>query len=162
MPRAPRAAQTVVSEGPAPEIKEVEVTPAPSRAELEKQIAELQAKIDATKGAVEVAPLEEVTEPKTATPVPADYLAVVKEVLNDKFRVEIEYSSNTPNFGFSILVPQTYSNAPKPHWDMFKEDRRTRVIENGKGLNGVKEWAERVYNNFDNETKARITSDRNH
>ncbi len=157
---APVVSEATVTEGPMPEIKEVTVKPAPSRTELEAQIAKLQAQLAEKKEAVEVAPLEEVTAPKNETPIPADYQTAVKDGLNSQFRVEIEYSSNTPFFGFSILVPKTYSNAPKPHWDMYNEDRRTRMISNAEGLQGVKQWVERVYNNFDNETKARITSDR--
>lgn len=159
-PTAADFSQTTVTEGPLPEIKEVTVRAGKTRAELEAEIAKLQAQIADKKEAVEVAPLEEVTAPKNENPVPSDYSAAVREGLNSQFNVEIEYSSNTPFFGFSILVPKTYSNAPKPHWDMYKEDRRTRMISNAEGLQGVKLWVERVYNNFDNETKARITSDR--
>ncbi len=156
---APKS-EAIVSDGPMPELKEVIVKPAPTRTELEEQIAKLQAQLADKKEAVEVAPLEEVTAPKNETPVPSDYLEAVNLGLNSQFRVEMEYSSNSPMFGFSVLVPKTYSNAPKPHWDMYGEDRRTRMISNAEGLQGVKQWVERVYNNFDNETKARITSDR--
>lgn len=131
-----------------------------NRAELEAQIAELKAQLASKTEAVEVAPVEEVKEPTVQAPIPSDFLECVKTSLNNKFGVEIEYSSNTPNFGFSILVPKEYSNAGKPHWEMYGEDRRTRMISNAEGLQGVKQWVERVYNNFDTETKARITIDR--
>lgn len=99
-------------------------------------------------------------KPKSDIPVPAEWKEAVKSVLNERFQVEVDYNADTPTFAFSILVPQEYSNAGKNHWELYKEDRRTRVINNSDGASGVKQWVEKVYNNFDNETKAKITSDR--
>lgn len=133
-----------------------------SKAELEAEIAELRAKLETKEEAVEVLPVEEPAKPAaSAIPVPSEWQEAVETILNKKFKVEVDYSSDSPTFGFSILVPQEYSNAPKPHWETYHEDRRTRVINNADGVGGVKQWVERVYNNFDNETKAKITSDRN-
>lgn len=164
-PRKPAIAntETVVTDGPLPEIKEATITPPLTRVQIEEQIANLQKQLGVSEEALIVAPVEEVKAPEpNGVPIPADYQTAVNDGLNAKFRVEIEYSSNSPFFGFSVLVPKEYSNAGKPHWDMYGEDRRTRVISNAEGLQGVKQWTERVYNNFDNETKARITSDRQH
>ena len=131
-----------------------------TKAELEAELALLKEQLTQKQVQVEVAPVEEVTE-TTKLPVPKEWQEAVDTILNKKFTVEVEYSADTPTFGFSILVPKEYSNATKPHWDTFHEDRRTRVVENAQGVAGVKQWVERVYNNFDNETKAKITSDRN-
>ena len=137
-----------------------------NRAALEQEVEALKAQLAEKTEAVEVAPVEIPAEaapeaPKNAMPVPTDWEDAVHSILNKKFTVEVDYNADTPTFGFSILVPKEYSNASKPHWDTYHEDRRTRVIDNAQGAGGVKQWVERVYNNFDNETKAKITSDRN-
>lgn len=136
-----------------------------TKAQLEAEIAELKAKLEAKpevspEKPEETVPVEE-KKPENTIPVPSEWTEAVHTVLNKKFGVEVDYSSDSPTFGLSILVPQEYSNASKPHWDTYHEDRRTRVINNADGVGGVKQWVERVYNNFDNETKAKITSDRN-
>lgn len=104
-----------------------------------------------------------ITPPVTAQsqyPIPIEYREIVDTLLNKRFGIEINYMSDTSSFEFSILVPRDYSNAAKPHWETYKEDRRSRVIINALGANGVREWTTLVYNNFDMETKARITHDR--
>lgn len=125
-----------------------------TKAELEKELEELKAKLDTPP---ETPPEENVTQAH----IPQQYLDAVHTILNKRFGVEMEYQPDTPNFGFSILVPKEYSNAGEPHWAMFHEDRRTRVINNSEGSAGVKLWVEKVYNNFDMETRTRITADRN-
>lgn len=133
-----------------------------TKAELEAQVAELTAKLAEKKEEVEIAPTEAPAPLNVSTfPVPSEWTENVHAVLNKKFTVEVDYNSDTPTFGFSILVPREYSNASKNHWEMYGEDRRTRVINNADGVGGVKQWVEKVYNNFDNETRAKITSDRN-
>lgn len=135
----------------------------PTTAELHAQILELQAQLSEKKTVAEVLPQEEVKAPvEDKMPVPASFTDAVNTILNNKFTVEIEYSSNTPNFGFSIIVPKEYSNAGKPHWDMYKEDRRTKMISNAEGVEGVKIWVQKVYDNFDMETKSKIAADRSH
>lgn len=140
--------------------------PYKNREALLKEIEELKAAQAAPQEPVSAQIPEEPVEvvapvPTNEIPVPADWNEAVKTILNDKFKVEVDYSADSPTFGFSILVPQEYSNASKPHWETYHEDRRTRVINNADGVGGVKQWVERVYNNFDQETKAKITSDRN-
>ena len=134
-----------------------------TKAELEAELATLKEQLAQKQEQVEVAPVEAVVETKSeqGIPVPREWREAVDTILNKKFGVEVDYNADTPTFGFSILVPKEYSNASKPHWETFHEDRRTRVIENAQGAGGVKQWVERVYNNFDNETKAKLTSDRN-
>lgn len=93
-------------------------------------------------------------------PVPQEYRLIVENTLNKRFGVEINYVGDIASFEFSILVPREYSNAAKPHWDTYKEDRRSKVIANALGINGVREWASKVYENFPNETKSQIVFDR--
>lgn len=94
------------------------------------------------------------------TPIPLEFREIVEHTLNKQFNVEVTYMHDAAAFEFSILVPEKYSNAGKPHWQTYKEDRRSKVILNALGSNGVREWASKVYENFDAETKARITFDR--
>lgn len=98
--------------------------------------------------------------PSSLFPIPAEFREVVDTVLNKKFDIQIEYLSDSAAFLFSILVPKEYSNASPAHWQSMHEDRRTRTILNALGANGVREWATKVYENFDPETKSRITFDR--
>jgi hypothetical protein len=99
-------------------------------------------------------------ETKVAQLVPHDYLELVRTILNPKFQVELDFSTDTAEFLFSVLVPEEYSNAGKPHWDMYHEDRRTRKISNALGVNGVREWVQKIYESFDMEIRSRITQDR--
>ena len=93
-------------------------------------------------------------------PIPVEYRNIVDTVLNKKFEVDLDYSGDSASFNFSILVPKEYSNAGLPHWETYHEDRRTKVIVNALGVNGVRDWATQVYENFNPETKSRITFDR--
>ena len=93
-------------------------------------------------------------------PIPAEYVEVVHTVLNKNFGINIEYASDAPQFTFDILVPEKYSNAGKPHWETYKEDRRSKVILNALGITGVREWAQKVYDNLTPEVKAQINIDR--
>lgn len=107
------------------------------------------------------APVAEPLEVKTDKfPVPQEYRLMVETILNKKFDVEIDYIGDIASFQLAILVPRQYSNAAQPHWDTFKEDRRAKVIANALGMNGVREWATKVYENFPNETKSQIVFDR--
>lgn len=93
-------------------------------------------------------------------PVPYEYQELVNTLLNKHFSIEINYLPDAASFEFSILVPQKYSNASASHWATYKEDRRTKVIQNVLGANGVREWVLKVYENFPTETKSAITYDR--
>lgn len=98
--------------------------------------------------------------PPSDTYIPPDYQYIVDTVLNNRFGIQLKYHTDAPQFDFDILVPQDYSNSGKPHWETYKEDRRSKVILNALGVNGVRDWATQVYTNFDPETKARISADR--
>lgn len=93
-------------------------------------------------------------------PIPVEYQEIVDTLLNKKFKVDIGYLADAAAFSFSILVPREYSNASQSHWDTYKEDKRTKVIQNAYGANGVREWVLHVYENFPPEIKSAITFDR--
>lgn len=93
-------------------------------------------------------------------PIPLEYREVIDLILNKKFGIEITYMGDVAAFDLSIMVPREYSNAGEPHWQTNRQDRRSKVIQNAYGSNGVREWAQKVYDNFSNETKAKITFDR--
>jgi hypothetical protein len=80
--------------------------------------------------------------------------------LNKKFDIQINYMPDTSAFELAVLVPQEYSNAGKPHWEMYHEDRRSKVIENALGITGVREWMTQIYENFGPETKSKIAFER--
>lgn len=132
---------------------------------LAEAVASLSAQVDALTKQLETAP-PRVPAPKppvdvkSDVPIPTDYRNLVDTILNTRFGIEIKSAWDAPAFDLSILVPQDYSNAGKPHWETYKEDRRSRVILSALGLNGVREWVQKVYDNFDTETKTRITMDR--
>lgn len=98
--------------------------------------------------------------PLSGVPVPLEFVETVNTVLNRKFGIDIKYMADSASFEFSVLVPQIYSNASKSHWDTYHEDRRSRVIENALGVNGVRDWCAKVYDNFNPEIKAAITAGR--
>ena len=93
-------------------------------------------------------------------PVPTEYQELVNTMLNKNFEVQINYQPDTAAFEFAILVPKNYSNAGDAHWNTYKEDRRSKVIDNAFGANGVRNWVQKIYDNFNDETKSRITYDR--
>lgn len=99
-------------------------------------------------------------EMKQGFPVPYEYQELVNTLLNKHFQIEINYLPDAASFEFAILVPKNYSNAPESHWETYKEDRRSKVIQNAYGANGVREWVLQVYNNFNEETRSAITFDR--
>ena len=93
-------------------------------------------------------------------PIPFEYTEIVHTILNKKFGVDIKYQSEAAAFEFAILVPKEYSNAGEPHWQTYGEDRRSKVIQNAYGANGVREWVVHVYENFNPEVRSKITYDR--
>lgn len=100
------------------------------------------------------------TKEASQVPVPMEYQKLVEEILNSAFGVEVRPKSDAPAFDFVIRVPRKYSNAPPGHWDMYKCDERVKMLAYSDGLLGVKDWCERVFNNFNQETKTIIVNDR--
>lgn len=128
--------------------------------ELDGKLTVLTTKLDKPEPVVLSRAIPAAATSTSAIPIPSDYRQTVDTILNQSFGIEIRASTYIPGFDFSIMVPQAYSNAGKPHWETYKEDRRSRVILSALGLNGVREWTQKVYDNFDTETKTRITMDR--
>lgn len=93
-------------------------------------------------------------------PIPYEFQELKNTVLNKEFGIEIDYIPDQVAMHFHILVPKKYSNAGAPHWETYKEDRRSQVIANALGANGVRSWMEQVYNNFSEATKSLIMYDR--
>lgn len=137
--------------------------------EVLKTLQAVQSRLDALEkpGSREL-PVMPVTEtiPERATltesefPVPFEYRETVETILNKEFGIDIEYQTDTSAFVFTIQVPQKYSNAGAPHWETYKEDNRSKVIPNALGLNGVREWTQKVYENLTPEVKAMIAANR--
>lgn len=78
---------------------------------------------------------------QVASPVLSFFTAVPKElldtaigILGDKFQFECEACTDRPAFTFTVIVPAEYSKLKT------EPDRRTKVIENSLGANGVREW----------------------
>ena len=93
-------------------------------------------------------------------PIPLEYTELVRSLLNQHFGVEIKYLPDQVAFEFAILVPKNYSNAGDSHWATYHEDKRSKVIQNAYGANGVREYVLQVYENFPPEIKSMITYDR--
>jgi hypothetical protein len=146
-----------------PKKQEVETNPLEKIvADLEQKIKDLNAKVEELSKPQEV--IEQVKPAQAFTPqypVPSEYREVVDTVLNKEFGVDIEYLSDRPEFQFSILVPDKYSNTSPSYRDLMGLDRRAKVITNAQGLNGVKEYVDKVWNNFDQDTKTKISINRN-
>ena len=109
---------------------------------------------------VELPELVKEVRQESKFPVPYEFEELKNTLLNKNFSLEIEYLPDQAAMSFSILVPKKYSNAGENHWITYKEDRRSKVISNALGANGVRQWCEQVYNNFNESTKSAITYDR--
>ena len=107
-------------------------------------------------------PLEEspVQTSKQEFPIPQEYRETINQTLNKNFGIDVKAMSDSPAFMLTIIVPKKYSNMTKDEWDVKGADLRSRVINYAEGTNGVKLWAEQVFNNFAPEIKAQIVADR--
>ena len=107
-------------------------------------------------------PLEEpsVQTQEQKFPIPQEYREIVDQTLNRHFGIEVKAFSDQPAFMFTIVVPKKYSNLTEEEYQMKGADLRSRVINFAEGANGVKLWADKVFNNFVPELKAQIISDR--
>ena len=115
-------------------------------------------KLNTTQATASVA--EALTSSATSNPIPLEYRQIVDDVLNKSFGVEINPRSDLPAFEFVVKVPKKYSNAPNSHWEMYKSDNRPRVISYSDGLLGVRQWCEKVFDNFNQDTRTIIVNDR--
>lgn len=105
---------------------------------------------------------QEAVLPTNAMPIPPEYREVVNTLLNKKFGVEIEGVSDMPAFRLVIVVPSEYSTAtPDQLASIGGRDIRPFVVDYAMGINGVREWVERVWSSFSPDVQARISTDRN-
>lgn len=96
----------------------------------------------------------------TGAPVPREYREIVNTILNKSFSIAIEYRPDA--FDFTVIVPEQYSNIPekdKRLTENFK-DWRSKVIPYHLGVQGVTDWVNLIYKNFNSETRAKIMADR--
>jgi hypothetical protein len=91
-------------------------------------------------------------------PVPQEYKDIVNSVLNKYFGIEIVYTA--AGFIFTVIVPEKYSTLTDKEKEIIKQDRRSKLIPNFEGVNGVKMWVDLIYSSFSMEYKALITQDK--
>jgi hypothetical protein len=101
-------------------------------------------------------PVEKINE----FPVPQEYREIVDQTLNRHFGVDLKMTPGDMSFMLTIIVPKKYSNMTEGEWAMKGADLRSRVITYAEGTNGVKMWADKVFDNFASEMKAQIIADR--
>lgn len=111
-----------------------------------------------TSSQTNIAIVQTVETPKY--PIPVEFREATDLILNKKFEIEIDYLPDVASFQFSVLVPREYSNAGNFHWETHKEDRRSKIIENAMGINGVREWSMKIYENLSSEIRSKIFYDR--
>lgn len=93
-------------------------------------------------------------------PIPNEYRSLVDSILNKDFGIQVNAMSDTPAFQFIIIVPEKYSSMTPAYKEMYKADLRLKTISYAEGLNGVREWTEKVFNNFNPDMKAMIVANR--
>lgn len=74
------------------------------------------------------------------TQVPVSLRKAAEEILGPKFSFECQACPDRPAFAFTVIVPQEYSKVEG-------QDRRTRIIDNALGANGVRDWCLKVKQN---------------
>lgn len=84
--------------------------------------------------------------------IPRDMEEAARKVLADPlFKFECEALSDQPSFAFTVVVPKHLTDV------VDQEDRRTRIIQNVVGVNGVVDWCELVKQNILKHLKKQIT-----
>lgn len=102
-------------------------------------------------------PLETIGEPAPSNyPIPQEYREIIETTLNKEFGIELVPISDRPAFQLSIIVPDSYSNSTAEYRKMYGGDKRTKTIDFSQGVNGVREWAEKVYNNLSQDARTKI------
>ena len=86
------------------------------------------------------------------SPVPPKWRAIVDEVLGTDFGVNIVYPDQGSGFLFKIIVPLNKSNATKDYLELYKTDIRTKAVSYQDGIEGVKQFCERVKKNLQRNT----------
>ena len=157
----------------------------PTNKELEQQLGELNAKLDAAlasqnqssgterelphgnvtaelaKGEDQEAKLSDnflLAFGRASDPVPSHFRGIVDQVLNKSFDIHLDGVGG--GFKFSLIVPNRYSSLnAEQRRQSFGFDVRSRVIDTAEGENGVKSWCETVLNSFNPEMRALIVND---
>lgn len=93
-----------------------------------------------------------VAEKPDQSPVPPKWRAIVDEVLGTDFGINVVYPDQGSGFLFKIIVPKEKSNAAKDYLEMYKVDIRTKAISYQDGIEGVKQFCERVKKNLQKNT----------
>ena len=136
----------------------------PTLNDVLKIVKELTLEVQELKRVKEVKEVEKVVEPvkeaEQKYPIPQEYREIIDQTLNKHFGIEIKPMSDSPSFLFTIVVPKKYSNLSKDEFEMRGADLRTRVVTYAEGINGIKLWADKVFDNFVPELKAQIIADR--
>lgn len=106
------------------------------------------------------APTPVVDSPASA-PVPLDWRNLVNETLNRHFSLEVYPRTDLPQYELKIIVPKKYSALSDEQLrNLGGRDERVKVIEFSAGANGVRTYAELVFNSFNPEVKSMIVADR--
>lgn len=128
-------------------------------AELEEKLNRVLEKLEKP---VETPPVTTFPEPApvAGAPVPVDFREIVDQVLNKHFGVRINPRPDSPQFEFVVVVPEKYSHLTPAEKKLMHEDLRTKVMGYADGPAGVREWAQKVYESFNQEIKAQIVADR--
>lgn len=82
------------------------------------------------------------TTPSFLTAIPSELLSVAQEVLGEKFTFECVPAKDKPFFDFVVIVPPEYSKLP-----VGIQDRRSRLVPNSAGPEGVRDWCLKVKEN---------------
>ena len=144
-----------------------------SKSPLWSTIDKIKERLDAIEAAIEakfntpnVLPTNVLPSiPQTQTvprdfPIPPDYVEAVDFTLNKSFSIKLEPFKDSPSFLFTIVVPPRYSTLTPAQREMNVEDIRPKVITYAEGTIGVREWAERVFKNFNLDMQKLIIEDR--
>ena len=97
---------------------------------------------------------------ETIIPVPLEYRHVVDAGLNKSFGIEIEPLFDRPSFTLVIVTPEKYSNLSEEYKKLYKRDLRPKILNYADGINGVRQWAEQVFNSFNQDIRSMIVADR--
>lgn len=103
---------------------------------------------------------EVATTPSSDIPVPLEYRHVVDASLNKGFGIEIEPLFDRPSFTLVIVTPEKYSSLSDEYKKLYKRDLRPKILNYADGINGVRQWAEQVFNSFNQDIKSLIVADR--
>lgn len=130
---------------------------------LKNEVERINKRLDDTR-TPQTSPVLEEVQPtiveEAKFPVPPEYREIVDSKLNKSFEIKIIPRADSPLFEFGIVVPEKYSSLTPEEKKMNAEDLRSRILSYADGPNGVRQWVERVYENFNPEIKAQIVADR--